>query len=192
MNGSTIIFDHRAHRALLGHLSTYLKDSQRILDAWNAYSDENTDLDGWPHDSHAFGQRASRRDADTHTAFEPLRDGARHLLGTAETQLALLPEGQVQSRWVYQLGLLTTALDRLEELDQQWLETQDSLSSVTPGTTAYGDALAEHHADGWNALDDWTTHGKTILEINAAARKAPSPLAPRPALAPAPRSRARA
>ncbi|MYS36690.1 hypothetical protein K388_02699 [Streptomyces sp. KhCrAH-43] len=192
MDGSPITFDHRAHRELLGHLSTYLTDSQRILDAWNVYSDENTDLDGWPHDSHAYGLRASRRDAETHTAFEPLRDGARHLLGTAETQLTLLPEGQAQTRWVYQLGLLTTALDQLDALDQQWLETEDSLSSVTPGTPAYEDALAEHHAEEWNALGDWNTHGKAILEINAAARKAPSPLAPRPALAPTPRSRARA
>ncbi|MFF7337402.1 hypothetical protein ACFZAT_08670 [Streptomyces sp. NPDC008163] len=93
---------------------------------------------------------------------------------------------------MYQLGLLTKALDRLDELDQQWLETQDSLSSVTPGTPAYEDALAEYHAEEWDAFDDWTTHGKVILEVNAAARKAPSPLAPRPVLAPVPRSRARA
>ncbi|MEH0468603.1 hypothetical protein QA943_07030 [Streptomyces sp. B21-097] len=58
--------------------------------------------------------RASQRDADTHTAFEPLRYGARHLLATAETQLALLPENTVQSRWVYQLGVLHAALDRLD------------------------------------------------------------------------------
>ncbi|MGW2477918.1 hypothetical protein [Streptomyces sp. NPDC001665] len=188
MDGSPITFDHRTHRELLGRLDAYLKDAQRALDAWNVYSDENTDLDGWPHDSHAYGLRASQRDAETHTAFEPLRDGARHLLGTAETQLTLLPEGQVQTRWVYQLGLLNKALDQLDELEQQWLETQDSLSSGTP---AYEDALAEHHAEEWHALDEWTTHGKVILEVNVAARRAPSALAPRPALAPTPRSRAR-
>jgi hypothetical protein len=163
-----------------------VSDSKKILDAWDAYSDEHTDLDGWPHDDHAYGLRASQRDADTAEAFESLRYGARHLLATAETQLAQLPENTVQSRWVYQLGVLHAALDRLEQLHEQWLETRDALpATAKPGTTAFDDALAEYHAESWSYLDDWATHGKTLREINTAARKAPSPLAPAPAPAPA-------
>lgn len=126
--------------------------------------------------------RASQRDADTLTAFEPLRYGARHLLATAETQLAQLPENTVQSRWVYQLGVLHAALDRLDELHEQWLQTRDALpATAKPGTADFDDALAEHHAESWSYLDDWATHGKALREINTVARKAPSPLAPTPA-----------
>jgi hypothetical protein len=153
-----------------------VSDSKKILDAWDAYSDEHTDLDGWPYDNHAYGLRASQRDADTAEAFESLRYGARHLLATAETQLGRLPEGAVQSRWVYQLGVLHAALDRLEQLHEQWLETRDALpATAKPGTTVFDDALAEYHAESWSYLDDWATHGKTLREINTAARKAPSP-----------------
>ncbi|MER5346747.1 hypothetical protein ABT030_41975 [Streptomyces mirabilis] len=154
-----------------------MRDSEKILDSWDAYSDEHTDLDGWPHDDHAYGLRASQRDADTVGAFEPLRYGARHLLATAETQLAQLPENTVQSRWVYQLGVLHAALDRLDELHEQWLVTRDALpATANPGTADFDDALAEHHAESWSYLDDWATHGKALREINTAAHKAPSAL----------------
>ncbi|MFE5162943.1 hypothetical protein ACFRNT_31450 [Streptomyces sp. NPDC056697] len=136
--------------------------------------------------------RASQRDADTLTAFEPLRYGARHLLTTAEPQLAHLPTHAVQNRWGYQLGVLHTALDRLEALHEQWLRTREDLpADARPGTADFDDALAEHHAASWSYLDDWATHGHALREINSAARKARSPLAPRPAPAPVRRSAAR-
>ncbi|CBG70411.1 conserved hypothetical protein [Streptomyces scabiei 87.22] len=136
--------------------------------------------------------RASQRDADTLTAFEPLRYGARHLLATAETKLAQLPQNTVQSRWVYQLGVLRDALDRLDELHERWLATQDALpTTARPGTADFDDPLAEHHAESWSYLDDWATHGKTLREINSAARKARSPLAPIPLPAPLRRTAAR-
>ncbi|MFJ9712833.1 hypothetical protein [Streptomyces sp. NPDC101234] len=169
-----------------------MRDSKKILDAWDTYSDEHTDLDGWPYDEYAYGLRASQRDADTAEAFEPLRYGARHLLATAETQLTQLPQKTVQSRWVYQLGLLHTAFDRLDELHQQWLLTRDALpATATPGTPDFDDALAEHHAESWSYLDDWATHGTALREINTAARKAPSPLVPASVLAPVRRALAR-
>jgi hypothetical protein len=162
-----------------------VSDSKKILDAWDAYSEEHTDLDGWPYDDHAYGMRASRRDADTAEAFEPLRYGARHLLATAETQLTQLPKNTVQSRWVYQLGVLTDALDRLDELHEQWLQDREALpATAKPGTAEFDDALARHHAESWSYLDDWACHGKALREIDTAARKAPSPLAPAPAPAP--------
>ncbi|MFD7137021.1 hypothetical protein [Streptomyces sp. NPDC059894] len=161
-----------------------MRDSKKILDAWDAYSDEHTDLDGWPYDDHAYGMRASRRDADTLTAFEPLRHGARHLLATAETPLVQLPVNTVQGRWVYQLGVLCDAFDRLDELHGQWLATRDALpATAKPGTADFDNALAEHHAESWSYLHDWATHGKALPEINTAARKARSPLAPIPATA---------
>lgn len=176
----------RAHREYLRHADNYVHDSKRILDDWDAYSDEHTDLDGWPHDNHSYGIRAGQRDADTYTAFENVRDGARHLLVTAETQLARLPAHAVQSRWVYQLGVLHSALDGLEALAEQWLETQDSLpGNAQPGSAAFDHALAEHHAESWSYLDDWGSHGHTLREINTAARHAPSPLAPAPSTTPA-------
>ncbi|QNE74557.1 hypothetical protein F0344_07980 [Streptomyces finlayi] len=181
----TISADHTAHREYLRHLDSYLSDSKQTLDAWDVYSDEHTDLDGWPHDDHAYGLRASQRDADTHTAFEPLRTNARLLLGTAETQLAHLPANTVQSRWVYQLGVLHAALERLEGLQEQWTTTLDTLpANARPGSPVFDNALAEHHAESWSYLDDWATHGQALREINSAALKAPSRLAPPPTTAP--------
>ncbi|MCG0285432.1 hypothetical protein [Streptomyces sp. PSAA01] len=122
--------------------------------------------------------RASQRDADTAEAFEAIRAGARHLLTTADTQLAHLPTHAVQNRWGYQLGVLHTALDRLEALHEEWLRTREGLpAKARPGTPAFDDALAEHHAACWSYLDDWATHGKALREINSAVRKARSPLA---------------
>ncbi|MFD8114370.1 hypothetical protein [Streptomyces microflavus] len=136
--------------------------------------------------------RASKRDADTAAAFEPVRSGARHLLATAETQLIELPKNTVQGRWIYQLGVLRDALDRLDELHDEWQATRDALPiTARPGSPDHDDALAEHHAESWSNLDDWSTHGRAIQEINTAARKARSPLALAPAPAPAQRAAAR-
>ncbi|MGW3835110.1 hypothetical protein [Streptomyces microflavus] len=190
--GPSISTDHHTHRAALRHLDHYLSHSTKILNAWDAYSEEHTDLDGWPHDDHAYGLRASRRDAETAEAFEPVRSGARHLLATAETQLIQLPKNTVQGRWIYQLGVLRDALDRLDELHEEWQSTRDALATTSkPGTPDYDDALAEHHAESWSCLDDWATHGKAIQEINTAARKSRSPLAPAPVPATAQRAAAR-
>ncbi|MEN8655290.1 hypothetical protein ABCR94_33095 [Streptomyces sp. 21So2-11] len=93
----------------------------------------------------------------------------------------------MQSRWVYQLGVLHTALEQLEALHEQWLTTRDSLpANAPPGTPAFDGALAEHLAESWNYLDDWGTHAGALSEINSAASKAPSPLAPPPTTVPAP------
>lgn len=93
----------------------------------------------------------------------------------------------MQSRWVYHMGVLHTALDRLDELHAQWLNTRDSLPApARPGTPDFDDALAAHHAESWSYLDDWATHGQVLHEINSAAKKARSPLAPPPTNVPTP------
>ncbi|MEV0641621.1 hypothetical protein AB0I77_43215 [Streptomyces sp. NPDC050619] len=98
----------------------------------------------------------------------------------------------MQSRWVYQLGVLRDALDRLDELHEQRLKTRDALpTTARPGTADFDDSLAEHHAESWSCLDDWATHGKALREINSAARTARSPLAPIPVPAPVQRITAR-
>ncbi|GGW04463.1 MULTISPECIES: hypothetical protein [Streptomyces] len=136
--------------------------------------------------------RASKRDADTDAAFEPVRPGARHLLATSETQLIQMPKNTVQGRWIYQLSVLRDALDRLDELHDEWQATRDTLPiTAQPGTPDYDDALAEHHAESWSYLYDWSTHGKAIREINTAARSIRSPLAPTPSPAPARHAAAR-
>jgi hypothetical protein len=100
------------------------------------------------------------------------------LLAIAEHQLQQLPADSMQTRWVWQLATLRSALDRLLAIQTEWTEYQDSLPTyVCPGTEAYDDALAERNADAWTYLDDWTAHGQSVLEIHAAARQAPSPLA---------------
>ncbi|MCP3821385.1 hypothetical protein NLX86_25800 [Streptomyces sp. A3M-1-3] len=100
-----------------------------------------------------------------------------------------LPAHAVQNRWGYQLGVLYAALDRLDALHQEWLETRDSLpADARPGTAAFADALAEHHAESWSYLDDWATHGQAIGDINSAAPQAPSPLAPPPTVTAVPAS----
>ncbi|WP_408992102.1 hypothetical protein [Streptomyces sp. 1268] len=136
--------------------------------------------------------RASKRDADTAAAFEPVHSGAHHLLATAETQLIQMPKNTVQGRWIYQLGVLRNALDRLDELHDEWQATRDALPiTAQPGTPDHDDALAEHHAESWSYLDDWSNHGKAIREINTAARSIRSSLAPTPSPVPARHAAAR-
>ncbi|MFF1420037.1 hypothetical protein [Streptomyces sp. NPDC058280] len=186
MDPLTISFDRIAHREFLEHVDGFVCDSKTILDAWDIYSDEHTDLDGWPHDDHAYGLRKSQRDADTAEAFENIRSGARHLLATADAQLRSLPADAVQNRWGYQLGVLYSALDRLDALHEQWLRTRDGLpGGAGPGTAVFDDALAEHHAESWSYLDDWATHAQALGDIDSAARQTSSPLAPPPTAVPA-------
>ncbi|MEU7148746.1 hypothetical protein AB0B15_12005 [Streptomyces sp. NPDC045456] len=89
-----------------------------------------------------------------------------------------MPTGVVQSHWVYRLGVLYTALDRLDALHEQWLLTRDGLpAGARPGTPVFDDALAEYHAESWSYLDDWATHGHVLRDINSAARHTSAPLA---------------
>ncbi|EOY45729.1 hypothetical protein ACFYO6_38475 [Streptomyces anthocyanicus] len=123
----------------------------------------------------------------TAEAFEPVRERAHLLLATAQTQLGHLPSGSVQSRWVWQLGVLQDALERLDTLAERWQATRDELpADAHRGTDAYDIALATHHAECRDALHDWATHGHTLTEINTAARRAPSPLALPPMVTAAP------
>lgn len=162
------------HRERLHQLAVFLRESKQILADWDAYSEEHTDLDGWPHDADAYGLRAAQRDAATWRSFNRVRTVAKDLVATAEVQVQQLNAARIQSRWPWQLGTLDAALKQLDALQQEWLEAREALpSSARPGTTAYDDALAERNAEAWSCLDDWASHGQALLEIHAATQDLP-------------------
>ncbi|KOV35685.1 hypothetical protein ADK58_02990 [Streptomyces sp. XY152] len=166
---------NHGRRTSLRRLNRYLRHSERILASWDAFTEFNTDLDGWPFDEDAYGRRAAVRDADTAAAFASIRPGARQLLATARLQLQHLPAHLTRDSWPGQLTILEEALSHLDALDAQWRQTRAQLpEGAGPGSEAYVDALDAHHAECWSYLDDWACHGRAILDIQAAARQAPS------------------
>ncbi|MEU7117955.1 hypothetical protein [Streptomyces zaomyceticus] len=176
------------HGLLLQQMELFLLESREILAAWDAYSDEHTDPDGWPHDPLAYGRRMMRRDADTWRSFNRIRYAARKMLATSEVQLQQLNLLVIQTRWAWQLSELATALTQLEQLQDAWLETRAALpSNAGPGTEEFDDALAERNEEAWSSLDTWSAQGQALIEIHAVALTAPSRIltsAPGPALSP--------
>ncbi|WP_225797359.1 hypothetical protein [Streptomyces aculeolatus] len=82
--------------------------------------------------------------------------------------------------------MLHFALDRLDDLHEQWCQTRDRLpANASPGTAAYDDAQAEYHAEAWSHLDTWSTHGDALREIDTASRHASARPSPSPPMAPA-------
>ncbi|MFI0743022.1 hypothetical protein ACH4PU_33865 [Streptomyces sp. NPDC021100] len=159
------------HRLLLDQLAAFLKESEQTLADWDAYSDQHTDPDGWPHDEITYGLRAGRRDADTWRSFSRVRHAAKDLLAAAQAQLRTLPASRIQSRWAWQLSALDDSLDQLAALQEQWLQRRDAVpSSAVPGTEAYDDALAERNDEAWHHLHQWSLHGQSVLDIHAAAQ----------------------
>ncbi|GGT22445.1 hypothetical protein ACK389_10480 [Streptomyces antibioticus] len=163
-------------------------ESREILADWDTYSDEHTDPDGWPHDPLSYGRRMMRRDAETWRSFQRIRPAARNMLATAEVQLQLLNPAVIQTRWVWQLSELTTALAQLETLQDEWLDARDSWpSEAAPGTEEFDDALAERNEEAWSYLDTWSAQGQALVEIHALALTAPSRVltsTPSPAVSP--------
>ncbi|WP_432104139.1 hypothetical protein [Streptomyces sp. bgisy091] len=163
--------NHR--RTALRRLNRYLRTSDRILASWDAYTEFHTDLDGWPFDPEAYGRRTAVRDGDTAAAFAATRAEARQLLATARLQLQHLPADSTRKNWPGQLTILEEALRRLDSLDAQWHQTRAQLpEDAGPGTEVYDGALDEHHAECWSCLDDWACHGRALLDIQAATRRA--------------------
>ncbi|MFE9407444.1 hypothetical protein ACFYN0_01370 [Streptomyces sp. NPDC006704] len=169
--------DNEIHCERLHQLAAVLRESEQILADFDAWREEHSDLDGWPLDDDEHSRHAVKRDADTWRSFNRVRAFAKDLLATAEVQVQQLNPAHLQSRWPWQLGVLDHALTQLGALQQQWLEARDALPpNAGPGSFAYDDALAERNEEAWCYLDDWSTHGKALLEIQAAAQDHP----PRP------------
>lgn len=167
-----------AHDLLLRQLALFLREAEAILAAWDAYSDEHTDPDGWPHDEGAYRFRQSRRDADTWRSFNRIRARAKGLVATAEVQLQMLPERSVRPRWAWQISCLHVALDRLSALQSEWVDLRTTLPvSARPGVEEYDRPLAERNAEAWHYLDEWSLHGQVVLDIHTAFRRSQSRLA---------------
>ncbi|GAA2312692.1 hypothetical protein GCM10010416_27510 [Streptomyces caniferus] len=179
---------HEIHPQRLEQLAVFLRERDQILADWDAYHEQHTDLDDWPYDAPAYIERAGHRDAAMWKAFNRVRPTARELLATAGMQLQRLPAKSIQSRWVWQLGVLHSALDHLAALQEEWLATRDSLPpSARPGTWLYDDERAQRNAEAAHYIDEWASAGETVLEIHQAAQQTPSPLTITPPVpAPAP------
>ncbi|WP_253917082.1 hypothetical protein [Streptomyces sp. MNP-20] len=162
------------HRERLHQLAVFLRESEQILADFDAWREEHSDLDGWPLDDAGHSRRAVKRDADTWRSFNRVRSFAKELLATAEVQMQQLNPAHIQSRWIWQLGVLDDALKQLDVLQQEWLEARDALPpSARPGSFAYDDTLAERNEEAWSYLDDWASHGTALLEIQAAVQDLP-------------------
>ncbi|GGU55109.1 hypothetical protein GCM10010211_19740 [Streptomyces albospinus] len=162
------------HRERLHQLAAFLRESEQILADFDAWREEHSDLDGWPLDDDEHSRHAVKRDADTWRSFNRVRSFAKDLLATAEVQVQQLNPAHLQSRWPWQLGVLDDALKQLATLQQQWFKARDALPPTARlGSFAYDDALAERNEEAWSYLDDWSTHGKALLEIQAAAQNHP-------------------
>ncbi|MEU1149426.1 hypothetical protein ACFYO9_38410 [Streptomyces sp. NPDC005863] len=162
------------HREHLNQLAAFLRESERILADFDAWREEHSDLDGWPLDDAEHSRHAVKRDADTWRSFNRVRSFAKDLLATAEVQIQQLNPAHIQSRWPWQLSVLDHALGQLGALQREWLETRDALPpSARPGSFAYDDALAERNEEAWSYLDDWASHGRVLLEIQAAVQDLP-------------------
>ncbi|MDX3523261.1 hypothetical protein [Streptomyces scabiei] len=169
----------------LDRLAAFLRTSEQVLASWDAYSDQNTDPDGWPYDDETYGRRAARRDADTWQAAAQIRPFARELLSTAEVQLQQLPAQAVQSHWPWHLASAEAALDELDAVGERYRALLEELPpSARPGTEAYDDLIDARNAEAWHALDELALHTPAILAIHTATRDARprlEALAPRPA-----------
>uniref|UniRef100_A0AAU2K060 Uncharacterized protein n=1 Tax=Streptomyces sp. NBC_00049 TaxID=2903617 RepID=A0AAU2K060_9ACTN len=175
--------DPRTHQRLLSQLTVYLLEAEQILTAWDTYSDQHTGPDGWPHDETAYGFRQAQRDADTWRSFNRIRSGANDLVAIAEAQLHKLPEQHVHPRWAWQISSLYNALGRLTTLQSEWLDLRATLpASARPGAEEYDGPLAGRNAEAWHYLDEWSLHGRAVLDINTVSRRTK----PRPSAAHAP------
>ncbi|MET8577344.1 hypothetical protein [Streptomyces sp. NPDC005012] len=163
------------HEQLLGQLDRFLHESEQILAAWDAYSDEHTDTDGWPLHPDAYGRRAAQRDAETWQAFDQVRGGAEELLAKAEAELRRIPPALARSCWPWELGVLRTALEQIDNLQQQWQTTRETLPrNAVPGTDAYDDTIGERDEEAWHPLNEWREHGRALLDIHATLQHAPA------------------
>lgn len=149
-------------------------ESESILAAWDAYSDQHTDADGWPYDEVSYGWRLVQRDAETWRAFQSIRYSARELLATAAVQLQHINATDVQPHWASHLSELTYALERLERLQSEHAKVREARRTSPPvSREEFVDSLAERNEEAWSYLDTWGTHGRALLDIHTAARNAP-------------------
>ncbi|MFI8105170.1 hypothetical protein [Streptomyces sp. NPDC086023] len=151
----------------LDRLARYITEAEEILASWDAYSDQHTDADGWPHDATAYDTRQRRRDADTWRAFTRIRSTASSYLLTADRQLRQLPGTAAAPQWAWQLKELRTSLDAIHTLQAEWLATLNTPPEpAVPGTEAWAETQAERNSEAWHHLYTWAGHGHAVLDIH--------------------------
>ncbi|WP_051842159.1 hypothetical protein [Streptomyces sp. NRRL F-5193] len=150
-------------------LSTFLLQGDAALAAWERFDDENTDLDGWPYDQDTYNARQAEKDAALWHRFSPLREQAAALLDAAETSADQLVGKSGQARWSWQLAHLRGALERVDTA-----HTEYERVAADPSTSAEDllTASAVRNKQASEALVDWLTHGRAVLEIHAATVRA--------------------
>ncbi|MEW2367920.1 hypothetical protein AB0940_00980 [Streptomyces sp. NPDC006656] len=170
------------HQEMISRLAAFLRAADAALDAWDLYSDEHTDLDGWPYEPDAYDDRKAERDQAVWAALDPVREEAGVLLEAAEADLERIAIPSVQTRWMWQLAQLRGALNSIEAAHEEYQEFR------TTQPQADKDALQAaadfRNAEAWHALDTWILHGRAVLEIHTAAVRASS--GPRIAATPPP------
>ncbi|MFG2981396.1 hypothetical protein ACGFYQ_09060 [Streptomyces sp. NPDC048258] len=155
---------------MISRLAAFLRAADAALDAWDLYSDEHTDLDGWPYDPDAYDDRKAERDQAVWAALDPVREEADVLLEAAEADLDRIAIPSVQTRWMWQLAQLRGALNWIEAAHEGYQEFR------TAQPQANKDALQAaadfRNAEAWHALDTWMVHGRAVLEIHTATVRA--------------------
>ncbi|MCM1969454.1 hypothetical protein [Streptomyces sp. G1] len=157
-------------REIAGRLAAFLRAADTALDSWDLYSDEHTDLDGWPYDPEAYDGRKAERDRAVWAAFNPLREEAGVLLDAAEADLGRIPVSSVAQRWAWQLGQLRDALDRIEATGTEYRKLLTAHPHAS--SEARHAAVDARNAEAWNALYSWSVHGRAVLEILTTAVRA--------------------
>ncbi|MEW2583023.1 hypothetical protein [Streptomyces virginiae] len=155
------------HRKMISRLSVFLRAADAALDAWDLYSDEHTDLDGWPYDPEAYDDRKAGRDRAVWTAFKPVREEAGALLDAAEADLGRMPIPSVHNRWAWQLSQLRDALDQIAATRTEYRELLAAHPHASP--EARDATVDARNAEAWSALYTWLVHGRAVLEIHATA-----------------------
>ncbi|MEW1699030.1 hypothetical protein ACIQCR_31215 [Streptomyces sp. NPDC093249] len=149
-------------------LKTFLVESELILAAWDAYSGEHSDADGWPFDEAAYGWRMVQRDAETRRAFLPLQPCARQLLALAAVQIQRLGKHGVAPHWACHLRELGQALEHLEGLRREHTAVRETrrVSGPVPRET-FVDSVAEFNEEAWSHLRTWADKGHVLFDIRA-------------------------
>ncbi|WP_432112692.1 hypothetical protein [Streptomyces sp. S1] len=153
----------------LGLLSTFLLQAEDALTSWDRYDAEYTDLDGRPYDQETYGAKQFERDFAIWRSFLSTHEAAE-LLDVAEASVAALSVGSAQPRWTWQLGRLQDALEEIETASAD-LDKRMAADPYMSGEDHY-EAIAGFCLEVSNALSDWVTHGRAVLEIHAATVRA--------------------
>ncbi|MFE6457788.1 hypothetical protein ACFVP0_10045 [Streptomyces cinereoruber] len=171
---------------MLGLLSTFLLQAEKVTASWELYSEEHTDLDGWPYDQADYDDHQEAKDMTLWHLFTPVREGAASLLDAAEATVQSLSGALAQNRWDWQLTQLRGALEHIDAAQDQFLER---LATDRGTGEAVREAVAERGAKASEVLSVWVSHGRAVLEIHASTVRAGQSgirLAARTTRAPAP------